>query len=197
MSILAVAGASGVGKSTFTRLLLKTVSNATLITSHTTRTLRGDEIVWKGVSQYEQKSREEMLRLDDKGAYLKLFGEEYKTLYGTLVSLFKEALESSNLHVCELFVPGVELFFDEARRRNRESSMNAVFLDLKSEEERTRRLNQGGGRDETRYEPQLDRFRRLVERSQEPFFWLDASEPPETLVHKTINKFGLKANEAV
>ncbi|HEV8677283.1 MAG TPA: hypothetical protein VN701_00395 [Candidatus Paceibacterota bacterium] len=193
MSILAVAGASGVGKSTFTRLLLQTVPNATLITSHTTRALRGDEIEWKGVSQYEQKSREEMLRLEDEGAYLKLFGEEYKTLYATLVSLFERALHSPSLHVCELFVPGVELFFDEARKRGLEWEMHAAFLDLKSEDERTRRLNQGGGRDETRYDPQLERFRRLVERSSEPFFWLDASEPTETLVHKTINKFGFLA----
>lgn len=194
MSILAVAGASGVGKSTFTRALLAATPRSTLITSHTTRPLRGDEIEWKGVRQYEQKSREEMLRLDDEGAYLKLFGEEYKTLYGTLISLFEEALESPDLHVCELFVPGVELFFDEARKRNRENDMHAAFLDLKSEEERTRRLNQGGGRDDTRYEPQLERFRRLVEKSQEPFFWLDASEPTATLVHKTINKFGLAVN---
>ena len=193
MSILAIAGASGVGKSTFMRLLLQTVPESKLITSHTTRSLRGDEIVWSGTRQYARKTLEEMYKLDDEGAYLKLFGEENKAHYATLAKDFEKALTSPSLYICELFVPGVELFFDEARKLNRENDMHAAFLDLKSEEERTRRLNAGGGRDDARYEPQLERYRRLVEKSQEPFFLLDAAEPTVTLVSKTIHKFGLMA----
>ncbi len=194
MSILAVAGASGVGKSTFERTFLSLVPNSTLLTSTTTRKRRESDIRLPNAQEYEYVSSEAFKRLEHEGAFPETFGKEYLTQYGHRITLIKHALESPNVYLGALFVPGVEMLFDVARDDfHRERDMHAVFLDLKDEEERHRRLDKDGNRDQTRYEPELEKWRKAVSRSSEPFFILDATnDSPETLVHQAINKFGIK-----
>jgi len=203
MSILAVAAASGVGKSTFMRTFLKAVPNSALLTSYTTRALRGDEIEWHGISEYRQLSPEEMLQEDDAGAYLHLFGRDsydedarrYRAFYATRVDEFEAALASPHPHLAALFVPGVELFFDEARKRNQENAMHAIFLDIKNEEVRLRRLGNENNRDASRYEEEVEKWKVAVSRSDAPFFILDTTDSsPETLMHMALNKFGIKVD---
>ena len=195
MSILSLAGASGVGKSTFMRTFLKVVPKSTILPSYTTRELRGSEITWDGVPEYYQLSRKEMLERDEVGEFLHVFGRDSHTygttLYATRVSDFEAALASKHVHLCALFVPGVEMFFDESRDRHKEHEMHAVFLDLKDEEERRRRLDQGGGRDQTRYVEELSQWRRLIGKSDAPFYLLEATSSPEELVRKTTEHFKL------
>jgi guanylate kinase len=191
MAIVAVAGASGVGKSTFTREFLETVPNSTLLTSVTTRPMRLGDMEWKGTLEYERMTREEMARLDEKGEFLQIFGDEHQPLYATRAALFEQALASSRTYLAMLYVPGVELFFDEARELGRENSMHAVFLDLSSEDERIRRLTIRGETDQSRFEPQLQKWRRQVEKSDVPFLLLDAMDLPQALVRQAINKFGI------
>ena len=195
MSILAVAAASGVGKTTLERTLLHIVPNAELLPSYTTRAPRDSDIRWKDTREYYQLPEEEILRRHAQGEYLELFGGEkhrYGTLYVTRVDDFKKALTSPNLYVCALLVEGVNLFFEKARECGLEDHMHAVFLDLKSEEERRRRLREGGGRDERRFADELARVRDDVSKSLEPFFLLDAStNTPEELARKVIEKFNL------
>ena len=196
MSILAVAGASGVGKSTFMRAFLKIVPASTLLTSTTTRGPRNDDIREGDAREYEYVNREKFKMLADDGEFLDTFGEEYKTRYGTRAALFEEALMSERVYLAALFVPGVELFFDEAFRLREEERMHGAFLDLKSEEERLRRLDQGGGRDAVRYEPELEKWRNKISKTDVPFLLLDTtSDLPETLVHKAIEYFGFGAKQ--
>jgi guanylate kinase len=195
MSIIAVAAASGVGKSTFMRTFMKLVPGSTLLTSTTTRKRDTRDIHEGNAHEYEYLTREEFGALAKQGVFLDVFGEEYKSQYGTRERLFQDALASPRIYLAALFVPGVELFFEVAREElHREDRMHAVFLDLKDEDERLQRLGISGGRDSLRYEPELEKWRRAVQRSDLPFFILDASKPPEALVHQAINKFGVKTN---
>jgi guanylate kinase len=191
MSILTVAAASGVGKSTFVREFLKTVPGSTLLTSVTSRLPRAGDMEWEGVPEYEYMTPKEIFALDERGEFLELFGEDHPPLYATRAKLFEQALASSRIYLAMLYVPGVELFFDEARSLDRENNVYAVFFDLDSEEERIKRLTMRGEKDQTRFEPQLNKWRRLVEKSDVPFFLMKANEPPSALVEQAIRKFGI------
>lgn len=195
MSILAFAGASGVGKSTSMREFLRIVPGSALLTSYTSRPMRNDEIVWQGVPEYVQMGRDKMEELDDKGVFLQLFGrEEYKTLYATKVEDFERALSSKNVYVCALFVPGIDLFFDEAAARGKERAMHAVFIDMTDEEERVRRLKADNNRDQIRFSPdELANWHKAVARARhrDRFLTLDSTgNSPQALVHQAINHFG-------
>lgn len=192
MSIIGVASASGVGKTTLIRTFLRIVPHSTLLTSTTTRRPRESDYHDGTVHEYEYVTREKFAKLESDGAFLDTFGEEHKAQYGTRATIFEQALQSSQIFLAALYVPGVELFFDEARALHRESSMHAVFLDLEDEEERRRRLHERGETDLLRYEDELMRWRNLVAKSDAPFFILQATESPEALVHQVINKFGIK-----
>ena len=193
MSILAFTAASGVGKTTLMRACLQIVPQSGLLRSYTTRAPRPSDIVHKDVREYYQESEPDMRAQHAAGEYLELFGGEkhrYGTLYATRVDDFEAALASPNLFVCALLVEGVELFFDRANKRGLGDHMHATFLDLKSEEERRRRLRKSGDRDEKRFADELDRVRTDVEKSDAPFFLLDASfDSPEELAWKVLEHF--------
>jgi guanylate kinase len=193
MSIIAVAAASGVGKSTFMRTFLQTVPRSSMLTSTTTRAPRESDIRLPHAQEYEYVTSEAFKRLESEGAFPDTFGKEYGTRYGHRTTVIKHALESPNAHLGALFVPGIEMLFDIAREEFfRERDMHAIFLDLNDEEERRRRLRQRGETDEVRFKEELAQWRKLIEKSSDiPFFTLDASQSPEALVHQAINKFGL------
>ncbi len=193
MSILAIAGASGVGKSTFERTFLKLVPGSTLLTSTTTRKPRESDIHVGSAHEYEYLSVPKFRTLEKEGIFPQTF-KHYDTLYAHRSSLIRQALESPSVYLGALFVPGIEMLFDIARDDYQMvDHIRAIYLVLTDEEERIRRLKMRGETDSQRFEEEQKQWDRLVKEASDhvPFFKIEASGSPESLVHQAINMLRL------
>jgi len=188
MSILAVAGASGVGKSTFMRTFLSLVPNSTLLTSTTTRKRRESDIHMGSAHEYEYLSVPNFRVLEKEGVFPETF-KHYDTLYAHRMSLIRQALESPSVYLGALFVPGIEMLFDIARDDyHLGDHIRALYLTLNDEEERIRRLLKRGETDSARFEEEQKQWGRLIKEADHiPFFEIEASGSPESIVHQAIN----------
>lgn len=191
MSILSVTAPSGIGKSTFMKTFLEKVPESALLTSTTTRAKRDTDLTWKNASEYEHISVESFIELAESGAFLSVFGKEYGNRYGTKKELFFKALRSDTIYLAGLFIPAAELFLEKAKESNLSDRLFSVYLDLDDERERLRRLGNRGESSLVRFEPELERWRKLAKSSRVPFLFLDASHTPEVLVEETLQRIQL------
>ena len=91
--IIVISGASGVGKSTVLKEVMKARQDLVFSVSATTRPARPDEV--DGVN-YHFITRESFLDMIRKGEFLE-YDEHHDNLYGTLYSAVKDATEKGNV----------------------------------------------------------------------------------------------------
>ena len=91
--IIVISGASGVGKSTILKEVMKTRQDLVFSVSATTRPMRPGEA--DGVN-YHFISRESFLDMVRKGEFLE-YDEHHDNLYGTLFSAVKDATEKGHV----------------------------------------------------------------------------------------------------
>ena len=91
--IIVISGASGVGKSTILKEVMKTRQDLVFSVSATTRPMRPGEA--DGVN-YHFISRESFLDMVRKGEFLE-YDEHHDNLYGTLYSAVKDATEKGHV----------------------------------------------------------------------------------------------------
>ena len=91
--IIVISGASGVGKSTILKEVMKTRQDLVFSVSATTRPARPDET--DGVN-YHFITREAFLDMVRKGEFLE-YDEHHDNLYGTLYSAVKDATEKGHV----------------------------------------------------------------------------------------------------
>ena len=91
--IIVISGASGVGKSTILKEVMKTRQDLVFSVSATTRPMRPGEA--DGVN-YHFISRESFLDMVRKGEFLE-YDEHHDNLYGTLYSAVKDATNKGNV----------------------------------------------------------------------------------------------------
>ena len=91
--IIVISGASGVGKSTVLKEVMKARQDLVFSVSATTRPARPDEV--NGVN-YHFITREAFLDMIRKGEFLE-YDEHHDNLYGTLYSAVKDATEKGNV----------------------------------------------------------------------------------------------------
>ena len=91
--IIVISGASGVGKSTILKEVMKTRQDLVFSVSATTRPARPDEV--DGVN-YHFIDRETFLDMVRKGDFLE-YDEHHDNLYGTLFSAVKDATEKGHV----------------------------------------------------------------------------------------------------
>ena len=91
--IIVISGASGVGKSTVLKEVMKARQDLVFSVSATTRPARPDEV--DGVN-YHFISRDTFLEMIRKGEFLE-YDEHHDNLYGTLYSAVKDATNKGNV----------------------------------------------------------------------------------------------------
>jgi guanylate kinase len=175
--LIVVVAPSGVGKTSMIEEYARAHPEqwGGFITSTTTRAPREKETVIRGSHEYEFVDETVYALLAHEGKFLKPFGE-YGNRYGTKLEYLENEKVWGNRYAyfAVLLIEGAQAFMRYALESGRQHVIRFVYLDLDSEEERTRRLHARGETNPKRFKPQLEEWRKAAKHSGIPFIYLDA-----------------------
>lgn len=138
--IVTISGASGAGKTTIERSLLKRLANAEVVVSVTTRDKRDND----NPGEYKYVSKWWFKLLDKLGAFLWTVNI-HGNWYGTLESSVRKALKSYDDISIMILVPDrVKNFWDYAREKDLEELVISFYILSPSPEVLRKRLEARG-----------------------------------------------------
>ena len=180
--IIVISGASGVGKSTILKEVMKTRQDLVFSVSATTRPMRPGEA--DGVN-YHFISRESFLDMVRKGEFLE-YDEHHDNLYGTLFSAVKDATEKG--HVVLDIEPNGAM---NVRRRYPDSIL--IFIMPPSWEALEARLRGRGDTDESQVQTRLTRARWEIDQADK-YDYQVVNDQVDTCVAEVLKIIAEKAD---
>lgn len=175
--IVAIAGPSGVGKTTLLQGLRQSIPDAHLLMSVTTRAPRpSDE------PAFEHVSEEDFENIQKNGEFLWHFTPHGKR-YGTRKSAVDEALHGG-IYISILVIPAIKVLYDYAKEK-----VIPFYIQIEDKEELHRRFKERGDMSEEEIVSRIAECRSWGEAaslSGVPFIYLDGTKSREELLKEAL-----------